>query len=91
MGGLPDHQFISTNGSLMCCDNGGCWKSRCQPVGDGDPKDQDLCYFPIRVADDLQIPKCMEVIKPIDVIRRIELYYDGGALSYNMTGCESSC
>ena len=39
----PHHQYISTNGSLWCCDNGGCWKSRCQPVGDGDAKDQDLC------------------------------------------------
>ena len=40
----PHHQFMSTNGALDCCDNGGCWKSRCQPVGDGDPKDrEDLC------------------------------------------------
>src|SRR6202012_5053490 len=30
----PHHQYISTNGALWCCDNGGCWKSRCQPVGD---------------------------------------------------------
>ena len=28
------HQYISNNGALPCCKNGGCWKSRCQPVGD---------------------------------------------------------
>ena len=27
----PHHQFISTNGALRCCEQGGCWKSRCQP------------------------------------------------------------
>ncbi len=35
----PQHQFISTVGALTCCANGGCWKSRCQKVGDGDQKD----------------------------------------------------
>ena len=79
----PHHQFINTNGALRCCDQGGCWKSRCQPVGDNDPKDQDLCLYPVQVAEDLQIPKCMNMIAPQDVIRRIELYYEGGALQYN--------
>lgn len=76
----PHHQFLHTNGALLCCDNGGCWKSRCQPVGDGDPKDQDLCLHPVEVSPDLKIPKCMDMITPDDVIRRIELYYQGGAL-----------
>jgi ADP-heptose:LPS heptosyltransferase len=79
----PHHQFLSTNGALACCDQGGCWKSRCQRVGDGDPKDSDLCYYPVSVRPDLVIPKCMDMISPEDVIRRIELYYEGGALSYN--------
>lgn len=76
----PHHQFISTNGALYCCDNGGCWKSRCQPIGDGDPKDQDLCTLPIEITPELKIPKCMDMIQPEDVIRRIELYIEGGAL-----------
>ena len=79
----PHHQYISTNGALMCCDNGGCWKSRCQRVGDGDPKDDDLCLYPMQVADELHIPRCMQMIRPEDVIRRIEYYYEGGALQYN--------
>ena len=78
----PHHQYISTNGALTCCDDGGCWKSRCQQVGDGDPKDNDLCPYPVRVQTDLCIPKCLEMIKPEDVIRRIEFYYEGGALEY---------
>ena len=79
----PHHQFISTNGALWCCDNGGCWKSRCQLVGDGDSKDQNVCEFPVQVSPNLRIPKCMDMITAEDVIRRIELYYEGRALQYN--------
>ena len=35
----PHHQYLHTNGCLPCCDNGGCWKSRVIPIGDGDEKD----------------------------------------------------
>lgn len=80
----PHHQFISVNGALSCCDAGGCWKSRCQTVGDNDEKDRDLCAFPVSVSDDLRIPLCLHMIKPADVIQRIELYHAGGQLSYNL-------
>jgi ADP-heptose:LPS heptosyltransferase len=79
----PHHQFICTNGALPCCDNGGCWKSRCQSVGDGDEKDYHLCESPVQIRSDLRIPKCMNMITAADVIRRIEMYYEGGALNYN--------
>lgn len=78
----PHHQYLSTNGALWCCDQGGCWKSRCQPVGDGDEKDHDRCLQPVAVSADLQIARCMEMIRPEDVIRRIELYYEGRVLQY---------
>ena len=79
----PHHQFISTNGALHCCEHGGCWKSRCQLVGDGDEKDsQRLCESPVDINDELRIPRCMEMIRPKDVIRRMEIYYEGGALHY---------
>jgi ADP-heptose:LPS heptosyltransferase len=39
----PHHQYIHTNGALLCCDHGGCWKSRTVPLGDGDEKDGNLC------------------------------------------------
>ena len=80
----PHHRFLETNGCLSCCDNGGCWKSRCHKVGDGDNKDEDeeLCLHPVKVKGNIHIPKCMFMIKPKDVIRAIEMYYDGGVLEY---------
>lgn len=78
----PHHQFVSTVGMLACCAEGGCWKSRCQPVGDGDPKDrQNLCVQPVQVSAGLRIPRCMHLITPDDIVRRIEMYYEGGGLA----------
>jgi ADP-heptose:LPS heptosyltransferase len=75
----PHHQFIHTVGALKCCDNGGCWKSRTVPLGDGDEKDQpdQLCVDVVGM-----LPRCMDMITADDVIRRIELYFDGGAAQY---------
>jgi ADP-heptose:LPS heptosyltransferase/2-polyprenyl-3-methyl-5-hydroxy-6-metoxy-1,4-benzoquinol methylase len=71
----PGHQYLSTVGMLQCCANGGCWKSRCQTVGDGDVKDRrDVCESPVQVSENLNIPHCMEMITPDDVIRKIELF-----------------
>ena len=73
----PHHQFLHTVGTLSCCAEGGCWRSRCQRIHDGDPKDHhNLCLFPVQVQPDLCIPQCMAAIQPEDVIRRIELYCD---------------
>ena len=76
----PGHQFLHTQGAMECCASGGCWKSRCQPVGDGDPKDQDLCPHPVPAKPGLVIPKCMDLVRPQRAIDAIELYYAGGAL-----------
>lgn len=78
----PSHQYISMVGALSCCSRGGCWKSRCQLVGDGDDKDvRNVCEQPVEIRPNLQIPRCMEMIRPEDVIRRIEFYLEGGALA----------
>jgi ADP-heptose:LPS heptosyltransferase/SAM-dependent methyltransferase len=78
----PNHRFLSTNGALSCCADGGCWRSRCQLIGDGDDKDRrNLCEQPVQVRADLRIARCMHLITPADVIRAIELYHQGGALS----------
>jgi ADP-heptose:LPS heptosyltransferase len=73
----PHHQFIHTVGALACCDNGGCWKSRTRPIGDGDAKDR-----PEEVCVDVvgRLPRCMDMITPDEVIRRIDMYFRGGAL-----------
>ena len=75
----PHHQFIHTCGALLCCDNGGCWKARTIPLGDGADGDdpQSLC---VDVVGNL--PRCMDMITVEHVIRRIELYFKGGASQY---------
>tara|TARA_B100000579_G_C22849354_1_gene866378 strand:+ start:16348 stop:17538 length:1191 start_codon:yes stop_codon:yes gene_type:complete len=88
----PHHRFLSNNGALPCCDNGGCWKSRCTPVGDGDSKDQkELCIYPEDtgfkgvvngVEKTVHVPKCLNMIKPKHVIEAIESHYEGGVLTY---------
>jgi ADP-heptose:LPS heptosyltransferase len=72
----PHHQFIHTVGALRCCDNGGCWKARTVPLGDGDAKDrpENLCVDVVGA-----LPHCMDLIGPDEVIRRIELYVRGRA------------
>jgi hypothetical protein len=73
------HQFIHTNGALLCCDDGGCWKSRVKALGDGDERDrpENLCVDVVG-----ELPRCMDLIKPADVIRRIEMYFEGGSLKF---------
>ena len=79
----PHHRFLSTNGALDCCDNGGCWKSRCQKIFDGDEKDKkDLCIYPVQVKHNLRIAKCIYMIKARHIIDAIEMYYEGGSLEY---------
>ncbi|MDB6109526.1 MAG: ADP-heptose:LPS heptosyltransferase-like protein [Pedosphaera sp.] len=75
----PDHQFVHTNGALACCANGGCWKDRTARLQDGDERDHrdHLC---VDVSHGL--PRCMDLITSAEVIRRIELYFQGGVLNY---------
>lgn len=75
----PDHQFIHTNGALPCCAGGGCWRDRVARLRDGDKRDRpdSRCINPVA-----GLPRCMDLIPSAEVIRRIELYYHGGALKY---------
>lgn len=74
----PGHRHLSTVGTLSCCADGGCWKSRCQLVGDGDTKDRtNRCEQPVAISDTLAIPRCMEMITAEDVIRNMSLYLNG--------------
>lgn len=70
-----NHQFIHTCGCLPCCDRGGCWASRVYPIGDGDHKDEKhMCLNVVNDGDE-EIPFCMHMITPEDVVRRIEMYH----------------
>jgi ADP-heptose:LPS heptosyltransferase len=81
----PHHQFIHTVGALRCCASGGCWKSRTVPLGDGDSKDQPehLCVDVVK-----GLPRCMDLITPADVIRRIEWHFENGMARY-LTAAEA--
>jgi ADP-heptose:LPS heptosyltransferase len=75
----PHHQFIHRAGALRCCEQGGCWRSRVVPLGDGDEKDRpEHCCVDVVGT----LPRCMDLIEPADVIRAIEIYFDGGAVGY---------
>lgn len=90
----PGHRFLSTQGSLPCCAEGGCWKSRATLVGDGDRKDrEDLCEAPVeihprvpfdrsRIRGPMRIGRCMDMISARDVVAAIESYYQGGFRRY---------
>src|SRR5262249_5719503 len=66
----PTHQFIHTAGLLPCCSQGGCWRSRSVPLGDGDEKD-DPKHLCVDVVENL--PRCMDLITPDAVADGIDL------------------
>jgi ADP-heptose:LPS heptosyltransferase len=72
----PHHQYLHTNGALFCCDDGGCWKSRIEPLGDGDEKDQSLCLLPIQLPSGRMLPKCLDMISADAVIQVVERYLE---------------
>lgn len=87
----PTHQFLHTVGTMPCCQNGGCWRSRTIALGDGDDKDiNNKCLNPTRVplmakGEFQWIPRCMYEITTIDVIRAVERFYnpDVGIYKYH--------
>jgi len=71
----PTHQFLHCCGALPCCQQGGCWKSRIEPLGDGDKKDVDgLCERPHISESGQLVPMCMEMISPDMVKNAIRMY-----------------
>lgn len=67
----PTHQFLHTVGALPCCATGGCWRSRTLPLGDGDENDEPR-HRCVDVVHNQ--PHCMHLIRPEEVIQKIELY-----------------
>ena len=73
----PYHQFLHTEGTMGCCDHGGCWSSRAVPIGDGDIKDKtNLCVDAVHLPNGQHIARCMYNITVADVIRAIERWYN---------------
>ena len=71
----PNQRFLYTNGALDCCLYDGCWKNKI-----------DECKHPTNFSSEpgetgFKAPLCMEMIRPHDITRSMELYYMGGVLS----------
>lgn len=62
----PDHRFLYTNGTLDCCRYDGCWKSKTED-----------CKHLIEKS----YPLCLEMIRPEDIVRAMELYILGGVIN----------
>lgn len=80
----PNHQFVHTVGMLTCCETGGCWKKRTVPLGDGNDRDrpENLCQQVVEGP----LPRCMAMITPDEIVRRIEGYFSGGMIRYLLPG-----
>lgn len=83
----PHHQYLHS--MTPCSDFGGCWKSRCSLISDGDSKNDDPCILPIDTGDIYKVgkydinfreAKCINMITAERIISAIELYYEGGTL-----------
>lgn len=69
----PTQTVLHNIGQLHCCLGGACWKNKAH-VAAGQTPD---CLQPIKVRDDLTLPRCMTMIKPEQVIDAIEGYLAG--------------
>lgn len=67
----PHHQYLHTVGTLPCCEDGGCWKARVFPLGDGTKSDLSLCLDPVKSS---KLPRCLHEITADDVIRATERF-----------------
>lgn len=77
----PLQTTLHTLGKLPCCRTASCWRSRVLPLDDGSEQDRSLCDYPV-LGMRKPVGKCMAILRPIEAIRAIEAWYDGGALSY---------
>lgn len=77
----PHHRVLALNGALPCCDQGGCWKGKCDRILPNDQR-SDLCLQPTLTKGSIYIPKCMAMIGVDDVVRAIDQYHRGGVCQY---------
>jgi hypothetical protein len=81
-----NHVYLHANGQMKCCENGGCWRNRTVPLNDGDEMDKSTCLDTVEFGG-RKVQRCMhDLVRPADVIRAMERYYEGGALAYMTPG-----
>jgi ADP-heptose:LPS heptosyltransferase len=62
------HQYIQTNGTMQCAQTTACWKTTVEK-GCQNKTENNL-------------PKCVDIIEPEQIIEGIRAYYKGGRLEY---------
>jgi ADP-heptose:LPS heptosyltransferase/glycosyltransferase involved in cell wall biosynthesis len=62
------HQYIQTNGTMYCAESTACWKTS---VEQG-----------CKNKTENNLPKCVDIIQPEQVVESIKSYYKGGRLEY---------
>lgn len=75
----PKQHIFHSVGSLCCCKDNGCWKSRVVALNDGDKKDESLCEQPVKLGEKFY-PRCLTLIKPQEVVLTIERILNGLSL-----------
>lgn len=80
----PGHQILH-NVDQLPCSGGGCWKSRTHPLGDGTVWDKPDRICTQHVGG---LARCMDLITPEDVVRRVEGFFEGG-VSRALTAVEA--
>lgn len=84
----PNHRFLAVNGSIECARYDGCWKSKkseCVNLVHKFEHGPALNGVPEANAQwgkTEDVPLCMEMIRPEDIARAVELYYIGKVLQY---------
>lgn len=63
----PLQHTLHTLGALDCCRTSACWRSRVVPIEDNDPKNGNLCAWPI-LGLARPAAKCMAMIAPGEVL-----------------------
>jgi ADP-heptose:LPS heptosyltransferase len=68
----PGHHYLHTIGALDCCHDGGCWRSRTVPLGDGSKLDNpDALCLDVTSSG---LPRCMDMISAAHVVNHIEFH-----------------
>lgn len=85
----PSHRYLVTNGALPCCAYDGCWKSKLEDCVNQVricfkhwPALEGVSEANAQFGQEINVPRCMEMIRPEDIVRAVELYYEGGVLQF---------
>lgn len=94
--------YLTKSGTMPCCSGKGgcCWKTRSSKIVGEKYIEDKSCQvneevkIPAGYEDQIEkllIPKCLTSIKPNDVIRAIESYYESGLFNYNNVHADNIC